>query len=98
MKKSTPEEDETPRLPIPTQIVSNGEYLPLPQTPEQKQVDALVQELADSRARKLGMKRRDFLRTAAGTATVMFAMNQIYGCGSDGGDSVVEKSTFVVPR
>lgn len=85
MKKTAPEDDETPRLPIPTQIVSNGEYLPLPQTPKQKQVDALVQELADRRARKLGMKRRDFLRTAAGTATVMFAMNQIYGCGSDDG-------------
>lgn len=86
MSKSRPEDDETPRLPIPTQIVSNGEYLPQPQTPQQKQVDALVQELAEQRARKLGMKRRDFLRTAAGTATVLFAMNQVYGCaGDDGG-------------
>ncbi len=96
MRKSKPDDDETPRLPIPTQVVSNGEYQPEPQTLQQKQVDALVQELADKRARKLGMKRRDFLRTAAGTATVMFAMNQIYGCASDdggGGTSSTPTST-----
>src|SRR5215469_8943814 len=77
--------DEEPRLPIPTQVVSNGEYLPVPQTPQQRQVEALVAELADRRARRLGMKRRDFLRTAAGTATVLYAMNQIYGCSDGGG-------------
>ena len=82
--KRKSEEDATPRLPIPTQIVSNGEYLPEPQTPAQKRVEALVADLADRRARALGVSRRDFLRTAAGTATVMFAMNQVYGC-SDGG-------------
>ena len=38
--KRKSEEDATPRLPIPTQIVSNGEYLPEPQTPAQKRVEA----------------------------------------------------------
>ncbi|HZR79498.1 MAG TPA: amidohydrolase family protein [Candidatus Binatia bacterium] len=83
--KRKPDEDPTPRLPIPTQVISNGEYLPEPQTAEQRKVEALVAELADARARKLGVKRRDFLRTAAGTATVLYAMNQVYGCGGGGG-------------
>ena len=83
--KRKSEEDEEPRLPIPTQVISNGEYLPLPQTPEQRQVEALVAELADERARRLGVKRRDFLRTAAGTATVLYAMNLVYGCSDKGG-------------
>lgn len=82
--KRKPEEDLTPRLPIPTQVVSNGEYLPEPQTAEQQKVDGLVAELADANARKLGMGRRDFLRTAAGTATVLYAMNQVYGCSNAG--------------
>lgn len=77
IRKSQPEQDETPYLPIPTQVVSNGEYLPQPQSAIQRRIEALVQELAAPRAKKLGMKRRDFLRTAAGTATVMLAMNQV---------------------
>ena len=81
------DEDPTPHLPIPTQVISNGEYQPVPPTPEQRKVEALVADLADARARALGVSRRDFLRTAAGTATVLFAMNQVYGCsdGSGGG-------------
>lgn len=65
--------------PVPTQIVSNGEFNPLPQTPQQKQVEALVVELADASARKLKMERRQFLKTAAGMATAFLAMNRVYG-------------------
>src|SRR5262245_60545852 len=49
------------RSPIPTQMVSNGEYLPTPQTPEQKQVERRIRELAGVASRKLGMSRRQFL-------------------------------------
>lgn len=84
--KRKSDDDPTPRLPIPTQVISNGEYLPEPQTEQQRRVEALVGRLADDRARRLGLSRRDFLRTAAGTATVMFAMNQVYGCNDGGGD------------
>ena len=34
-------------MPIPTQIVSNGEYLPPPQSSTQKKVEARINELAD---------------------------------------------------
>ena len=33
------------RSPVPTQIVSNGEFNPLPQTPQQQQVEARIKEL-----------------------------------------------------
>ena len=39
--------DKVFESPIPTQIVSNGEYNPLPQTEKQKQVEGLIKEYAD---------------------------------------------------
>ena len=65
--------------PIPTQIVSNGEYNPPPQTEKQKQVEGRVAELADQYARKLNMTRRQFLKTSSGMATAFLAMNQVFG-------------------
>ena len=35
------------RSPVPTQMISNGEFNPLPQTPQQQQVEARIKELAD---------------------------------------------------
>jgi uncharacterized protein len=73
--------DETERLklPIPTQMISNGEYMPNPQTEEQKRVEARIVELADAASRKLGMSRRKFLRTTGGTAAAFLAMNDVFG-------------------
>ncbi|MBV9251631.1 MAG: hypothetical protein JO227_20600, partial [Acetobacteraceae bacterium] len=65
--------------PVPTQTISNGEFNPLPQTKQQKQVEARITELADANSRKLGMDRRSFLRTACGMATAFVAMNDVYG-------------------
>jgi hypothetical protein len=48
--------------PIPTQIVSNGEYLPPPQSATQKKVEARINELADLNGKRLGLSRRQFLR------------------------------------
>ncbi len=78
-----------PWLPFPLAPVSNGEWSPLPPTPEQKKVMRLVQEEADVRAKKLGMSRRDFLRTAAGTATAYMVMNQVHGLAHAGDSSVL---------
>ena len=68
-------------LPIPTQIVSNGEYLPPKQSNVQKKVEDLTIELADKNAKHLGMSRRQFLQTSCGMATAFLAMNEIYGGG-----------------
>ena len=67
--------------PIPTQIVSNGEYLPPPQSETQKRVERRIFELADENSKRLGLNRRQFLQTGCGMAAAFLAMNDIYGGG-----------------
>lgn len=67
------------RSPVPTQIVSNGEYNPLPQTAKQKQVEGLIKEYADSYGSKMGLDRRKFLATTSGMAAAFLAMNKVFG-------------------
>lgn len=78
-----------PWLPFPLAPVSNGEWCPAPPTAKQKLVMRLLQDEAEQRARKLAMSRRDFLRTAAGTATAYMVMNQVYGLAHAGGTAVL---------
>src|SRR5215831_15437887 len=61
--------------PIPTQMISNGEYMPAPQTEKQKQVEQRIQELSESASKKLGMDRRRFLAGSGGMAAAFLAMN-----------------------
>jgi predicted TIM-barrel fold metal-dependent hydrolase len=65
--------------PVPTQMVSNGEYNPLPQTDQQAKVEALIKEMADAQARRHGIDRRRFLQSSAGMATAFLAMNKVFG-------------------
>lgn len=65
--------------PVPTQIVSTGEYNPLPQTEKQKQVESRIKELADQYAHKLNIDRRQFLKSASGMAVAFLAMNEVFG-------------------
>ena len=65
--------------PVPTQIVSNGEYNPLPQTEKQKRVEGRIKELADQYAKKLNLDRRRFLKTSSGMAVAFLAMNEVFG-------------------
>jgi uncharacterized protein len=65
--------------PVPTQIISNGEFNPLPQTAQQRQVEARIKELADQHGATLGMDRRRFLRTSCGMAAAFVAMNHVFG-------------------
>lgn len=67
------------RSPVPTQIVSNGEFNPLPQTPAQKRLEARIKELADTYGARQGLDRRSFLRTACGMAAAFVAMNDVFG-------------------
>src|SRR5687767_10028772 len=69
-------------LPIPTQIVSNEEFVPIPQTREQAQVEAKLNEIADSASKKLGISRRRFLASSGGMAAAFLAMNAVFGCRS----------------
>ena len=65
--------------PIPTQIVSNGEYLPPPQSEIQKRVEQRIYELSDINGKRLGLSRRQFMRTSCGMAAAFLAMKEIYG-------------------
>lgn len=65
--------------PMPTQVVSNEEFEPRPQNEKQKQVEHLIGELSEVRAKKLGMRRRDFMRSSMGLATCFLASNLAYG-------------------
>jgi predicted TIM-barrel fold metal-dependent hydrolase len=65
--------------PVPTQVVSSDEFLPVPQTERQRKVEARMNALADDYGKKNGLPRRRFFQTAAGMATAFVAMNEVYG-------------------
>jgi predicted TIM-barrel fold metal-dependent hydrolase len=65
--------------PIPTRPISNGEFMPGPQSGEQKRVEARIKALADANGRKQGLSRRAFLRTASGMAASFVALNEVFG-------------------
>ena len=65
--------------PVPTRMISNGEYMPVPQTDAQKRVEARVEELADEASHRLGISRRQFLCGSGGMAAALLAMNDVYG-------------------
>ena len=79
VKKFHKDATEDSRTPIPTQVVSNEEYLPRPQTPDQKKVEAIIHEMAEKYGKKVGLSRRDFLKTTNGMALAFVAMNQVFG-------------------
>jgi uncharacterized protein len=74
-----PAETAAFRSPVPTQIVSNGEFNPLPQTRDQQRVEARICELADQLGHRHGLSRRGFLASAAGMAAAFLAMNEVFG-------------------
>ncbi|MCI0485594.1 MAG: amidohydrolase [Blastocatellia bacterium] len=65
--------------PMPTQAVSNEEFIPRPQTDAQKQVEHHIGEMAEVRARKLGMDRRTFMSSSMGLAVCFLASNKVFG-------------------
>jgi len=76
------DDDGPARPPIPTQVVSNGEYYPLPKTGPQRQIDERLTELAERYGRKLGLSRRAFLRTTCGVAAALLAMDEVFAAAS----------------
>jgi hypothetical protein len=66
-------------LPVPTQVISNEEYTPIAQTPEQRRLEQELIAQAETHARRLGMDRRTFLRSSCGMALAFAAMNSVFG-------------------
>jgi predicted TIM-barrel fold metal-dependent hydrolase len=66
-------------LPVPTRVISNEEYLPIPQTTKQHRLEQEIMASAERQAHRLGMDRRRFLRTSCGMALAFAAMNTVFG-------------------
>src|SRR6266446_4840683 len=62
LAQTEPAENLDFKSPVPTRIVSNGEFNPLPQTQRQRRFEERLKDLSEASARKLGMDRRQFLR------------------------------------
>jgi len=78
------EEDDERDFPLPLSDVSNGEWCPRPPSPRQRAAARLLAEEAERRARRLGMTRREFLRTSAGTATAFWVLGVVNGLPTSG--------------
>jgi len=79
LQRLLPAETSTFPSPVPTQIVSSDEYLPVPQTDKQREVEARLKELSGGFAKRQGLSRRRFFQTASGMAASFVAMNQVFG-------------------
>jgi uncharacterized protein len=79
IRKAVRDQQKGVDSPMPTQVVSNEEFEPRPQSSTQKKVEHLIGELSAERAKKLGMARRDFMRSSMGLATCFMASNLAYG-------------------
>ena len=58
---------------VPTQVVSNEEFIPRPQTTKQRQIEDLITRMSEEKSKKLGMERREFMSTSMGLATCFLA-------------------------
>jgi predicted TIM-barrel fold metal-dependent hydrolase len=87
---------DEPQLPIKFGPASNGEYLPYPTTPLVRETTRRTLELAEANARRLGMDRRQFLRTICGAAT---ALTVLAACSKDANKttSLTTGGTYRVP-
>ena len=59
--------------PIPSRIASNEEFVPPPQSDQQKEYEARLAELSERAAGRQGRSRREFLRSGSGMAAAMLA-------------------------
>jgi hypothetical protein len=79
MKRFMRETERNLQFPVPTRMLTNGEFTPSPQTSQQREVEARLKAKASEYGRKLGMSRREFLQTASGMAAAFLAMNEVFG-------------------
>jgi predicted TIM-barrel fold metal-dependent hydrolase len=68
--------------PIPVQFVSSDEFMPGPQSPQQKEFEARIKEMGAKLAKKHGITRRRFFQTAGGMAAAFAAMNEVHAKNS----------------
>ena len=74
-KRSWPDLSED--LPLDVTPYSNGEFFPPPPTENQKRIMALANAESERLRAKMGLSRRQFVRTAAAYAVGLWAINQV---------------------
>src|SRR4029434_6018874 len=66
-------------VPLPTRLVSNEEFPPIPQTPAQRLVEDRILAEAQRMAPRVGLSRGEFLSRGTGMAASLLAMNAVFG-------------------
>ena len=64
--------------PIPVQSLSSDEFMPAPQSAQQREFETRVKAIGAKLAKRNGMTRRRFFQSAAGMAAAFVAMNETY--------------------
>ena len=82
-------EEPTPATPFPVTPVSNLEWVPPPPTERQLIAQKVIDEEMTARAKRHGMTRAEFMRTAAATVVAFSVLNRIHGLDSSGGASAM---------
>lgn len=74
------------RLPVKLDTTSNGEFEPIPLSPENLRANRLAQERAGENAHRRGVNRRQFLLSSCGVASTLLAFNAAHAAaGKTGG-------------
>ena len=75
---------QDPGLPLKLEPCSNGEYIPRPASKIVRNTIEKTNEIADIRAKRLGVSRRQFLLSSAGMTTMMAVLA---ACSSNAGQT-----------
>jgi hypothetical protein len=84
------------RLPIKLDSTSNGEFFPRPLSVATRYANKLARESIGHAAKRLNLKRRNFLKSLCGAASTLLAINAAYAkAGMTGGGYVLpQEATF----
>src|ERR1043165_456431 len=87
------------RLPIKLDATSNGEFVPVPLSPNNRAANRLAHEAATENAKRLGISRREFLISACGAATALLAFNRANATAAKrGGFFEIEPKAVLEPQ
>ena len=87
------------RLPIKVDSTSNGEHIPRPVLREEATALRLASANADMYSRRLGQSRRQFLKSACGSAATLLAFNQVWSmAGARGGRFAIPEAAAMEPE
>src|SRR6202042_3626862 len=73
--------EEPGPLPLCAGPISNGEFIPAPQSTRDRAINAVIRSTIDTSARRLGVDRRRFLQGAGAVAAALAAF-ELAGCAT----------------